>query len=123
MLCADEWEDNVRAIISEMTRVLTPSGSIMIISHMEFDSNEFQAILADVIAPTLRERRGCMWTLNVHHVSNKEEGKEASFATVYVLGSRPRRLTRSTVNPDAAPPPLQIKLLNYDSSSDDEDDM
>lgn len=121
MLCANEWEDNVRAIISEMTRVLTPSGSIMIISHMDFYSDEFQTILADVINPILRDRRRCMWSLTVHLVSNLKQEEMKGFATVYVLSSQPRRFTRSLVDADAEPPALQIKLLNYDSSCDEED--
>ena len=116
MLCSNDWEANVGAILQEMTRVLTMNGNILITSHMEFESEEFQSILTDILGPILGSDRTRMWTLEVHRMLRSDEAQQ--MATVYVLRSKPRRFTRSMIDENADPLPLQIKLMSYD-----DDDM
>jgi EEF1A lysine methyltransferase 4 len=119
MLCAKQWKKNIKSIFSEMCRVLKCDGFIMIISHLEYESDEFQEILHEIWMPILTESYHRMWSIEIHcgetgddsdekgegEVSEgktkegdsdgEEEDKGGNSATVYIIKSSPRRTTRS----------------------------
>jgi ubiquinone/menaquinone biosynthesis C-methylase UbiE len=129
MLCSDKWSENVELIMTEICRVLKPTGHIVIISHMEFDGDEFQSILTETIVPLFNARPALQWALEVHAIGGGEGGEQmgvkggrAGGATVYIFSARPRRLTRHTLSTHCQPAPLQISVKTYGDSSDEEDD-
>lgn len=126
MLCSKDWSRNVNQIFTCMCRTLSKDGHIMIVSHLDFDSEEFQDILSNTIVPVLSEDPSRAWGLDVHEVRNGDVGEDegedsrASFATVYILYSRERRITRSVLAGTSLPIPLEIKILSYDGEGEEE---
>ena len=105
--------NNARGIISEACRVLKPDGSIVIVSHMAAESDEFMSVMQEAILPTLDKHRSVLWRIDAHthSTSNVDNGPaEITSATVFVLRSKPRRFTRSCLSPASTPVPLQILL-------------
>jgi EEF1A lysine methyltransferase 4 len=141
MLCSKQWKKNIKLIFSEMCRVLKCHGFIMIISHLAYESNEFQEILQEIWMPILTESFHRMWSIEIHcgektddegsdedegdgeKVSRKdpEEGKEekdngeGNNATVYIIKSSPRRITRSLQSKVSRS--VNIKVSTYEIES------
>eukprot|EP01036_Dinobryon_divergens_P030790 gene30790-40089_t len=108
MLCSEHVESahrNVSKIISEAVRCLNKSsGVLMIISHVEVDSAEFEVLVMEIILPVLNEHRDRFWRIDAHNKKrqrggegttkvDKEEQKQNSFGTVYMISSSFRRKT------------------------------
>lgn len=124
MLCSEsEGFDNAVRLLFEAVRVLRVGGSIIIISHMEYESDEFQTVLVQCLLPALQSREGVLWSLEVHSTvsvsaaaassssssamlspstttSSRRKRKAISErvptnATVYIVRSTQRKMTRS----------------------------
>jgi ubiquinone/menaquinone biosynthesis C-methylase UbiE len=89
MLCGKSGPRNIRRIFSEVVRVLSPGGCFVLVSHMEFSSDEMQGLISSVILPILDNDRTLRWAL---HAYEAEEGKAA---TVYTFQCKRKRFTRS----------------------------
>lgn len=139
MLCSDNWNENVELILNEMCRVLKNEGQIMIVSHLHFESNEFQEIMNEILVPILGNYTiDRMWNIDVHcteSTNNNKEGDEEedqdqdeedneednednevnNGASVYIISSRNRRVTRSSTLGKSLP--VQIKVMTYESEN------
>mmetsp|Transcript_32005 Transcript_32005/g.46121 ORF Transcript_32005/g.46121 Transcript_32005/m.46121 type:complete len:278 (-) Transcript_32005:196-1029(-) len=116
MLCSESSkraQNNVSKIIKEAVRTLKSTGIIMIVSHIELESDEFDILIMKIILPILNENRSRYWKIDAHVVSKPsvEEPKKKSkrqkrdtveshpvenesFGTVYVITGSVRRQTR-----------------------------
>ena len=93
MLCdSKKGFANVRQILSECVRVMKRTARIMLVSNMEFESDNFSETMQNCIIPVLSDGEHLNWKLDVHAVRN---GDGTSHATVYVFSSVPRPNTRA----------------------------
>ena len=113
--------ENATQMISEMIRVLSSScGTIMIISHIEYDSEEYELFVQDILSPLLlEEKRGVYWKLDIHSVERKaeegeEDNEEKQYGTVYCITCYERKNTRSKYQ---IPNDIFVEIFEY---SDDE---
>jgi EEF1A lysine methyltransferase 4 len=124
MLCSDDWTENLKLIFGEMCRVLRVDGSIVWISHLNYDSEECQEILETILMPILSEDHQRVWNIHIHCAEDAEEesereeeegeGEQATpGATVYIITSRERRVTRSLNQ--KKPLTVQVKVSTYES--------
>jgi SAM-dependent methyltransferase len=124
MLC-DEGEGfaNVYRIMAESCRVLRDSGPIMLISHVQVESEEFSEVMQNSILPALQEKKSVQWRIVAHVVEVEDEslgadrddsGGESTAPVVYVISSSPRRFTRSMLSENTALE-VPMKVLSYSS--------
>ena len=105
MLCGKSGMKDVGRMMREICRVLRSPGSYVLISHMEFSSDEMQTLLHEIIMPTLDLDRKLQWKLAVHQADRDNT------ATVYVFGSLPKRFTRQMLT---QPMTLPTKISTFD---------
>ena len=105
MLCGKSGFKDVGRMIHEICRVLRSPGSYVVISHMEFTSEEMQSLLHDVLMPAFDSNRTLQWRLAVLEVEHED------VATVYVFSSQPKRFTRQMLT---QPMTLPTKVSTFD---------
>ena len=106
MLCDldDKGFKNVEMIFKEMLRVSKLQSAIMIVSHMDVESEEFDSVLNNCILPNLDDYRNSLWKIEAHIVQNpsnvtkKHRGNKGSqtdkYGNIYVIKRRERKITR-----------------------------
>jgi hypothetical protein len=93
MLCySKKGFENVRKILLECVRVMKNTAKLMLVSNMEFESENFSDTMQNCIIPVLSHGENLNWRLDVHAVRN-DDG--TSHASVYIFSSTPRPLTRA----------------------------
>ena len=107
MICGRTGIKDVGRMMREIFRVLRSPGSYVLISHMDFASDEMQSLLQEVIMPTLDQNRALQWNLAVH------EADHDNTATVYVFCSQPKRFTRQMMT---QPTTLPKKISTFDGN-------
>ena len=107
MLCGKDGLKSARRLMGEVCRVLRPHGSFVLISHMEFTSEDMQGLLQDVIMPTLDGDRSVQWRLAVHQTDSNDT------AAVFVFSSQPKRFTRHMLT---QPTTLPTTISTFDVS-------
>lgn len=114
MLCTSNKStglENVLNIIKESCRVLTVSGCIMLVSHIQTESEEFELLLQECILPALSNYSdGVVWSIEAHTIGEdittttnakrmRKSCEGGNNATVYLIKSRARKITRSITKP------------------------
>lgn len=106
MLCDldDKGFKNVEMIFKEMLRVSKLQSAIMIVSHMDVESEEFDSVLNNCILPNFDDYRNSLWKIEAHIVQNpsnvtkKQRGNKGSqtdkYGNIYVIKRRERKITR-----------------------------
>jgi EEF1A lysine methyltransferase 4 len=127
MLCSDDWTENLKLIFGEMCRVLKLNGAIVWISHLNYETDECQEILEKILMPILNEDHERIWNIHIHCEEQEEEDEEEEGeekgddeeekaqpgATVYIITSRQRRVTRSMNQKKSLS--IQVKVSTYES--------
>jgi hypothetical protein len=111
---------NAKQILSEMVRCLSEYGAIMIISHIEVDSDEYE-VFHELLCEALTERPIVNWKVISHSV-NQGEGEEANrqavYGTVYVIHSYERKETRAKYSSSCE---ISFEYLEYSDNEDEGD--
>jgi ubiquinone/menaquinone biosynthesis C-methylase UbiE len=135
---------NARSIVEEVVRILTKTGSFILISHIEVDTDEFEILMDDILLPALGTKEMVNWAITAHIVktdqANNDEdenednntntnikGKkrtreevESQYGTIYIITARPKRSTRNSSKSD---PVVDFQVLEYTDSGDEEEVM
>jgi ubiquinone/menaquinone biosynthesis C-methylase UbiE len=108
---------NGRALISDACRVLKKSsGTLVLISHIQVETAEFDDWMQSCVLPVLDEHRSSLWKVEAHvGGSTKGPGDVSESPTVYIITSKPRRFTRGTLSSSA----VEMSVLSH-SDSDEE---
>jgi ubiquinone/menaquinone biosynthesis C-methylase UbiE len=112
---------NATQLISEMIRVLSTShGCLMIISHIEIDTEEYELFLHDILSPLLLDvKKGVIWKLNIHSVQSGQEETGSQYGTVYCLTCCERRVTRDK---SQIPNEILVEIHEYSDEEEENDD-
>lgn len=107
---------NAKLMVKEMIRLVTRKhGLVMVVSHIEPDTEEFSVLVEEIMMPSLQnEKEGVIWKLHVHGA-----GGEAQGGTVYCLTCTEKRVTRTK---NTAPNEIFVEFFEYGDSEDDEED-
>lgn len=103
-------------LVSEMIRVMKVNATLLIVSHIEVDSDEFDILMNEILMPSLALKSNAHWKIEAHVVNqesnsddedeqprkrkkkNREETEPKGYGTVYVIRSIPRKLTRHSAD-------------------------
>lgn len=100
---------NSLKLISEIVRLMKPSSSFLLVSHIEVDSDEFDVLMNDIFMPSLATKPNVHWKIEAHVVSQQQNDEQPrkrqkkgtvtddepkGFGTVYLLKCFPRKMTR-----------------------------
>eukprot|EP00981_Chlorochromonas_danica_P013514 scaffold6421_cov251-Ochromonas_danica.AAC.8 len=127
-----EGVKNAFKVVKEMVRLLSPTGSFMLISHIEVDSDEFEVLMDDILCPALQSKTNSHWSIKAHIIqqpdaSEEEENKRKkrkkevevrSYGSIYIVTSLPRRQTRHS---QTTPASVHFEVLEYTDSDDEEE--
>lgn len=117
---------NSKKLLSEIVRVMQQDAQFMLISHIEVESEEFEVFMEDILLPALSTKSHLQWAIEAHLVSTpqpkqkkakkaKEAEEPSGYGTVYVVKSRPRRFTRSSLESTAdRKAEVTFKVLEYE---------
>lgn len=111
---------NAKLMVKEMIRcVTTKHGLIMIVSHIEPESEEFSLLLEDILMPAMMDLKvGVVWKLHVHS-GGKDENGEPQGGTVYCITCTEKRSTRSK---NSSPNEVFVEFFEYDSDEEEEEE-
>lgn len=59
--------------VSEIVRILTVTGSFMLVSHIDTDSDEFDVLISDILMPALQGKKMVDWSIKAHIVPDESQ--------------------------------------------------
>lgn len=112
---------NARQCISEAVRVLSSTGSFVLVSHIEVDSDEFEVLVNDILLPALESKSMVNFTVRAHIVTARADKDSSSgqYGTTYIITSHPKRETRRSAN---SKPTVSFEVLQYTDSDNEEEE-